>query len=1542
VVTTFSGSVTVAIGTNPGGGTLAGTTAVALVNGVATFSNLSIDKAGTGYALTAATTGLTGATSSAFNITAGAASQFAFTVQPTATVAGAVITPAVQVSALDAAGNVATGFAGTVAVAIGTNAGGGTLAGTTSVTAVAGVATFSTLSINKPGTGYTLTAADPFQTGLTGATSAAFDIVLGTATQLVFSVQPTNTTAGSVITPAVQVSAKDAAGNVVASFTGAVTVALGANPGGGTLSGTTTVTAVNGVATFSTLSINKSATGYTLTAATTGLTGATSAPFNITLGTATHLAFTVQPTNTAAGAAISPAVQVTALDASGSTATTFTGSMTVALGANPGSGTLAGTTTVTAVNGVATFSTLSINKVGTGYTLTAAATGLTGATSSAFSITPGPASQVVFTVQPTNAVAGAAITPAVQVTALDASGNTATAFSGNVTVAVGVDPGGGTVSGTTTVAAAAGVATFANLSINVSGTGYTLTAAATGLTGATSSAFTITAGTATKLAFTAQPTNTPVGATITPAVQVSAEDAFGNLVSAFTGSVTVAIGTNPSGGALAGTTTVVAVGGVASFSTLSINKSGTGYTLTAAATGLTGATSATFSITGTATQLAFTVQPTTTAVGAIITPAVQVTARDANGNPATTFTGNVTMAIGANPGGGALAGTTTVAAVSGVATFSTLSINKIGTGYTLTASAAGLPKSTSAAFNITAGPVSATTSTVAAAPTSLTAGNGTTTITVTARDANNNLVSGATVVLSATGTGNMLTQPTGPTNANGVTTGSLSSTMAESKTVTAVVGGVTLTQTATVTVTAGNATKLGFTAQPTNTSAGSAITPPVQVSAQDAFGNTVPSFTGNVTVAIGTNPSGGTLSGTKAVAAVSGVATFSNLSIDKAGTGYTLTATTGGLTAATSAGFNIAGAATQLAFTVQPTTTVVGATITPAVQVTALDASGNPATNFAGNVTVAIGANPGGGTLAGTTTVTAVNGVASFSTLSINKVATGYTFTAAATGLTGATSAAFAINTNWHLVFTAQPANTEATKAMAPVQVTAEDPLGNVATAFTGSVTVALGANPGNTVLNGTTTVAAVNGAATFSNLSISTADTGYTLTAAATGLTGATSARFNILPGVGTHLAFTVEPVPRFNPNPDPIVAGQPIGQPYTQVAVEDASGNTVTTYVGSVTTVIGSNPGGGTLSGTITQPFVNGLATFSDLTINKVGVGYTLTSTSTGLRSVTSDNFTITNAPPTQLAFTVQPVNATAGATITPAVQVSAQDQFGNLAPAFAGSVGVEITAGTGTSGAALSGGAAVTPVGGVATFSALSIDKAGAGYTLTAPSAGGLSAATSAAFTIFAASPVSATTSTVAAAPTSITAGSPTATITVTAKDATGKAVSGATVFLSATGSGNTITQPAAVTDVNGLATGTLKSTVAESKTVTAVINGVTVTQTATVTVTAGAATQLVFTVQPVGQGTQAGAIITPPVQVSEEDALGNTVTTFTGTVTVALGVNGSGATLSGTLTVNAVAGVATFSNLSVNNNGTGYTLTATTAGLPVVSSLPFNIP
>jgi hypothetical protein len=108
-------------------------------------------------------------------------------------------------------------------------------------------------------------------------------------------------------------------------------------------------------------------------------------------------------------------------------------------------------------------------------------------------------------------------------------------------------------------------------------------------------------------------------------------------------------------------------------------------------------------------SLSFGVQPALTAPGAFISPAVtvQVTVSPSfGGHP----DGTITIALGANPSAGVLSGTTTVAidTVTGTATFSDLSIDRIGTGYTLYATSNSLygcrsaDPSTSAAFDIAA------------------------------------------------------------------------------------------------------------------------------------------------------------------------------------------------------------------------------------------------------------------------------------------------------------------------------------------------------------------------------------------------------------------------------------------------------------------------------------------------------------------------------------------------------------------------------------------------------------------------------------------------------------------------------------------------------------------------------------------------------------------------------------------------------------------------------------------------------------------------
>ncbi len=426
------------------------------------------------------------------------------------------------------------------------------------------------------------------------------------AARVAFSTQPKNATVDQTITPPVTVVVTDSSGNPVPSYSGSVTIALGANATGATLSGANTATAVNGVATFPGLSLDKAGSGYTLTAASSGLSGATSAPFDVSARPAppaTHVAFIAQPSSTRAGDPISPAIQVAAEDSTGAVVPTYTGAITVAIGTNPSAGTLSGTRVVAAASGIASFSSLSIDKTGSGYTLTASASGLTGATSTAFEITalpppPPMATSLQFTTQPQSAQTGGSL-GTFTVAAVDSTGTVVTDFNGTVTLAIGTNPGGGTLSGTASVALGNGVATFSGLSIDKAGDGYTLTASTSGLKSATSSPFNVTT-----------PPPTTGSLTVTTATTGSNLPSSGYTISLDHGSGQ-AIGTNGSltlNNLTAGSHTVT-ISGVASNCTVG---GGTSQTVTVPAGG---STSASFAVTCAApppTTGSLTVSATTT------------------------------------------------------------------------------------------------------------------------------------------------------------------------------------------------------------------------------------------------------------------------------------------------------------------------------------------------------------------------------------------------------------------------------------------------------------------------------------------------------------------------------------------------------------------------------------------------------------------------------------------------------------------------------------------------------------------------------------------------------------------------------------------------------------------------------------------------------------------------------------------------------------------------------------------------------------------
>src|SRR5205809_1026376 len=381
--------VILSLGANPSGDSLRGDTLAHSVNGVATFVNVRLDKAASGYRLTAAAPELHPDTSPAFSVMPAPASVLAFTVQPTDTTQGSVIKPPVQVTAYDALGNTATDFTGPIRLAFGTDAsvsGNAALAGRNPVPAVAGVATFTDLAVDQPGSGYTLTAA--FGNATPVATSAAFKITPGAPpppTHLGFTQQPqTTVVAGAAITPPVQVAALDASEHVVQGFTGTIGLALEPASNGGTLSGGTPINAVNGIATFPSLSVDKAGTGYTLRATASGLTDATSSAFNVTPPPPTTGDLTVTTSTTGSSQPASYTVTVDGgssrtISANGGT-TTYTGlsatSHTVALTDVPTNCTASGgaSHTVTLTAGQTTTEPFSISCVATTGNLTVSTT----------------------------------------------------------------------------------------------------------------------------------------------------------------------------------------------------------------------------------------------------------------------------------------------------------------------------------------------------------------------------------------------------------------------------------------------------------------------------------------------------------------------------------------------------------------------------------------------------------------------------------------------------------------------------------------------------------------------------------------------------------------------------------------------------------------------------------------------------------------------------------------------------------------------------------------------------------------------------------------------------------------------------------------------------------------------------------------------------------------------------------------------------------------------------------------------------------------
>jgi trimeric autotransporter adhesin len=525
------------------------------------------------------------------------------------------------------------------------------------------------------------------------------------ATKLVFTTSAVTVTAG-VASGTITVQRQNASGTPVTADP-TISVALSS-----TSTGTVTFAPVSPLS----IPLGSSSVSFTYTDTKAGTPTITAQSASLTNGTqvetvnaaaAAKLAFTTQPGGGTGGIAWATQPVVTVQDAYDNTVTTDVSTVTVAIQNNAGpGGVLSGTTTKTAVAGVASFSAnaLAIDKIGTGYTLVATDGSLTSTISSPFNITLGAAAKLAFTTQPGGGTGGTAWATQPVVTIQDAGGNTVTGNTSTVTLGIQNNAGpGGVLSGTLTKAAVSGVASFSGnaLKIDKIGTGYTLIATDGILTSSVSSAFNITVGAATKLAFTTQPGGGTSGTAWATQPVVTVQDAGGNTVTTATNSITLAIGTNPPGTGVLSVTTnpLAASGGIATFSGANIDKSGTGYTLTAAASGLTGATSSTFNITAGALDhfvMSSISSPQVTGTAFSIT----ITAQDANNNTVTGYTGTVNMTTTA----GTVSPATSNSFAAGTLT-QNFSVSLAGTGMTITAtrSSGGSETVTSNTFNVLQG-----------------------------------------------------------------------------------------------------------------------------------------------------------------------------------------------------------------------------------------------------------------------------------------------------------------------------------------------------------------------------------------------------------------------------------------------------------------------------------------------------------------------------------------------------------------------------------------------------------------------------------------------------------------------------------------------------------------------------------------------------------------------------------------------------------------------------------------------------------------------
>lgn len=212
---------------------------------------------------------------------------------------------------------------------------------------------------------------------------------------------------------------------------------------------------------------------------------------------------------------------------------------------------------------------------------------------------PTTAKILEFTKQPALGRTGIPFIQQPALVAKDDYGNVAESFTGPVTLQIKAGTGtpGASVIGTATVNAVAGQINYTDVGISLPGQGYVIVATSPGLASAESSPVSVTR-VPTHVLFTTQPPNGTSNIPLNPQPVVEVLDAYGEIVTDYTGSVAIALkpDTGAPGAVLKGTKTIPCVGGKASFLDLSLSRSGLGYILVASGEGLASAESVPFDI----------------------------------------------------------------------------------------------------------------------------------------------------------------------------------------------------------------------------------------------------------------------------------------------------------------------------------------------------------------------------------------------------------------------------------------------------------------------------------------------------------------------------------------------------------------------------------------------------------------------------------------------------------------------------------------------------------------------------------------------------------------------------------------------------------------------------------------------------------------------------------------------------------------------------------------------------------------------------------